>query len=155
MFVALAALFVIVSLVEIYLFVLVGQAIGALNTIGLVILISLTGAWLTKREGLGVLRRLRTQVDNGRMPTNELIDGVLILIGGVMLVVPGFITDFCGLLLLFPPSRALARRFVRKRLRLRVYGIDVAAPYRYYRNAGGPRGDEFDGYTGPEDVIDI
>jgi UPF0716 protein FxsA len=147
----LAALFVAVSLIEIYLFVLVGQAIGALNTIGLVILISLTGAWLTKREGIGVLRRLRAQVDAGRMPTNELIDGVLILVGGIMLVVPGFITDFCGLLLLFPPSRALARGFVRKRLRLRIYGIDVTTPLRYRRT----RGDEFDGYAGPEDVIDI
>jgi UPF0716 protein FxsA len=138
----LAALFVVVSLVEIYLFVLVGQAIGALNTIGLVIVISLTGAWLTKREGLGVLSRLRAQVDAGRMPTNELIDGVLILAGGIMLVVPGFITDACGLLLLFPPTRAVARRFVRRRIQVRVL-----PPMSSY--GGWPPAD------GPDDVIDV
>jgi len=141
-FAFLAALFVVVSLVEIYLFVLVGQAIGALNTIGLVIVISLTGAWLTKREGLGVLSRLRAQVDAGRMPTNELIDGVLILAGGIMLVVPGFITDACGLLLLFPPTRAVVRRFVRRRIQVRV--LPPMSPY------GGTRP-----YDGPDDVIDV
>jgi UPF0716 protein FxsA len=162
----LAALFIVVSLVEIYLFVLVGQAIGALNTIGLVILISFTGAWLAKREGLGVLARLRAQLEAGNMPGNELIDGVLILVGGVMLVVPGFITDFCGLLLLFPPSRSLARNFAKKRLRLRIYGIDVIAPIRrvgdFRRNRPAQPYDrpydqyeEYDRYDGPQDVIDL
>ena len=141
-FAFLAALFVVVSLVEIYLFVLVGQAIGALNTIILVILISLTGAWLTKREGLGVLARLRAQLDAGRMPTNELIDGVLILAGGIMLVVPGFITDACGLLLLFPPTRAVARRFVKRRFQVQI--ISPMPPY-------GPRPPT----DGPDDIIDV
>lgn len=143
MFAFLAALFVVVSLVEIYLFVLVGQAIGALNTIGLVVVISLTGAWLTKREGLGVLSRLRAQLDAGRMPTNELIDGVLILAGGIMLVVPGFITDACGLLLLFPPTRGVVRRFVRRRIQVRV--ISPMSPYDGRPPTGG----------GPDDIIDV
>jgi len=137
MFAALAALFIAVSVTEIYLFVLVGSAIGALNTIGLVILISLTGAWLAKREGLSVWMRLQTQLNAGRVPTNELIDGVLILTGGIMLVVPGFITDACGLLLLFPPTRALVRGYLKRRFQLRVA---PRAPY---------------GYDGPDDVIDV
>jgi UPF0716 protein FxsA len=133
----LAALFIGVSLVEIYLFVLVGQAIGALNTIALVILISFVGAWLTKREGLGLIPRIRAQLDAGRMPTDELVDGVLILAGGIMLVVPGFITDACGLLLLFPPTRAVARRVLRSR-------------FRVYTFRSRP------GYAGPnDDVIDV
>lgn len=142
MFAFLAALFVVVSLVEIYLFVLVGQAIGALNTIGLIVVISLVGAWLTKREGLGVLSRLRAQLDAGRMPTDELIEGVLILAGGIMLVVPGFITDACGLLLLFPPTRSVVRRFVRRRIQVRV--MPPMSP------SGGrpPTG-------GPDDIIDV
>ncbi len=143
----LAALFITVSLVEIYLFVLVGQAIGALNTIILVILISLTGAWLTKREGTGVWRRLQGQIAARKMPTDELIDGVLVLIGGIMLVVPGFITDFCGLLLLFRPTRGVARRFARKRLRLRIYGVTVVPPPGM-RNTGPVT-------AGPDDVIDV
>jgi len=172
MFAALAALFVVVSLVEIYLFVLVGQTIGALNTIGLVILISLTGAWLAKREGLGVLTRLRAQLDAGKMPANELIDGVLILAGGIMLVVPGFITDFCGLLLLFPPTRALTRNGLKKRFRFRIYGVDVVQPIRRVSSTTFTRrnppaepqdavietyeyGRSYRTHDGPDDVIDV
>ncbi len=155
----LAALFIGVSLLEIYLFVLVGQAIGALNTIILVILISLTGAWLTKREGTGVWRRLQAQIAARKMPTDELIDGVLILAGGIMLVVPGFITDFCGLLLMFRPTRGVARRFVRRRLRVRIYGIPVG-PNPWANGARGDGGPVNGGPVGPvrpgaDDVIDL
>lgn len=149
MFAFLAALFVVVSLVEIYLFVLVGQAIGALNTLLLVIAISITGAWLAKREGLGVLNRLRGQLQANRMPTDELIDGVLILAGGIMLVVPGFITDACGLLLLFPPTRALVRRFLKRRFRVYVFGSGAPRPGRPSSSPGPePR-------IGPDDIIDV
>jgi UPF0716 protein FxsA len=147
MFAFLAALFVVVSLVEIYLFVLVGQAIGALNTLLLVIGISITGAWLAKREGMGVLARLRAQLQANRMPTDEIIDGVLILAGGIMLVVPGFITDACGLLLLFPPSRALARRFLKRRFRVYTFGTPAPRPGRPDPGPGP--------YAGPDDVIDV
>jgi len=123
MFAFLAALFIVVSLVEIYLFVLVGSAIGALNTIGLVFLISFTGAWLTKREGFAVVSRIRRQLDAGRMPTNELVDGALVLTGGVLLVAPGFVTDALGLLLLFPPTRAVFRSLLKRRFTIRTYGI--------------------------------
>jgi UPF0716 protein FxsA len=149
MFAFLAALFVVVSLVEIYLFVLVGQAIGALNTLLLVIGISITGAWLAKREGLGVLNRLRAQLQANRMPTDELVDGVLILTGGIMLVVPGFIPDACGLLLLVPPTRALVRRFLKRRFRVYVFGSAAPRP----RRPGSDRGP--DPRIGPDDVIDV
>ena len=148
MFAFLAALFVVVSIVEIYLFVLVGQAIGALNTLLLVIAISITGAWLAKREGLGVLARLRAQLQANRMPTDELIDGVLVLAGGIMLVVPGFITDACGLLLLFPPTRTLARRFFKRRLRVYTFGT-------FPRERRPDRGAGQDPRIGPDDIIDV
>jgi UPF0716 protein FxsA len=77
------------------------------------------------------------------MPTNELIDGVLILAGGIMLVVPGFITDACGLLLLFPPTRGVVRRFVRRRIQVRV--ISPMSPYDGRPPTGG----------GPDDIIDV
>jgi UPF0716 protein FxsA len=138
---ALFALFIVVPIVEIYVAIQVGHAIGALNTIGLLVLFSICGAWLAKHEGLYVLTRLREQVNARRMPTNELVDGALVLLGGLLLLVPGFVTDACGLVLLFPPTRIGARSLLKRRFRLRVYEI------------GGPRRP---GPPPPDDnVIDV
>jgi UPF0716 protein FxsA len=123
-FAVLAAL-IIFPLVEIFVAVKVGEVIGALNTILLLVGISLVGIWLTKRAGFAVLNRMRLQVNNGRMPTNELIDGVLVLAGGVLLIIPGFVSDAIGLLLLFPPTRTVARGIVTRRLALRVSVYDM------------------------------
>ena len=108
---------------ELYVIVAVAGAIGVLNTIGLLLLCSIVGAWLTKRVGVSVLTRLRRQIDAGQMPTNELIDAALVLGGGLFLLVPGFVSDGIGLLLLFPPTRAVARSRVRRRLRVRYVTI--------------------------------
>lgn len=116
------ALFIVVPMVEIYVIVQVGHAIGALDTIGLLILVSVVGAWLTKHEGFIVLRRLRAQLDAGKAPTGELVDGVLVLCAGVLMMTPGFVTDAIGLLVLFPPTRAVLRRYLRHRFEVRVFG---------------------------------
>ena len=115
-----ALVFIVVPLVEIYVAVQVGHVIGALNTIGLLLLISLGGVWLTKFAGFGVIARIRRQLAAGRMPTNELIDGGLVLTAGVLLVVPGFLTGALGLLLLLPPTRGLVRTAVKRRFQGRV-----------------------------------
>jgi UPF0716 protein FxsA len=94
--------------------------IGALNTVGLLLLISLGGVWLTKVAGFGVISRIRRQLEARNMPTNELIDGGLVLTAGVLLVVPGFVTGFLGLLLLFPPTRVVARSYLKRRFEGRV-----------------------------------
>jgi UPF0716 protein FxsA len=125
---ALLAAFIVVPIVEIYVAIQVGHAIGALNTIALLIVMSLVGAWLTKREGFAVLRRIRGQVDAGKVPTNELIDGGLILGGGLLMLVPGFVTDAFGLLLLLPPTRIAARAFLKRRFSLQV--LDALPPTR-------------------------
>jgi UPF0716 protein FxsA len=153
MFAALAALFLVMSLVEIYVLVQVGQAIGVLNTIGLLIVMSIVGGWLARREGASVFTRLRAQLEAGRMPTNELIDGFLILTGGILLVTPGFVSDALGILLLFPPTRAAARALVKRRFRVQVMGFPggpgaTRGPYRAYR-------DYRDYGDGPDDVIDV
>jgi len=135
------ALILVVPIIEIYVDVLVGQAIGALNTIGLLVLLSLVGVWLTKHEGLSVISRIRRQVDAGRTPTNELIDGGLVLAGGLLLIVPGFVTDGLGLLLLFPPTRVVARRVAKRRFHNRVTYL-----------GGFQRDGRLDG---PDDVIDV
>jgi len=127
-----ALLFVVVPLVELYVIVQVGQEIGVLNTIGLMIVISIVGAWLARHEGVWVLRRIQEQVAQGRVPGNELIDGALVLLGAVLLLVPGFVGDAVGLLLLFPPTRAIFRALVKRRLQI----VSIRR-------------------TGPDDVIDI
>ena len=129
--------FVLFAILELYVIVLVATAIGVLNTVGLLILFSLLGVWLAKHEGMWVLTRIREQLDAGTMPTNDLIEAGLVLVGGLFLIVPGFITDAIGLVFLFPPTRALARAIVRRRFRLRVY--------------------RYDGIEGPDDpdVIDV
>jgi UPF0716 protein FxsA len=116
------ALFILVPMVEIYVIIQVGHAIGALDTIALLVLVSLVGAWLTRHEGFVVLRRLRAQIDAGRAPTGELIDGALVLGAGVLMLTPGFVTDVVGLLVLFPPTRALLRRYLRRRFEVRTLG---------------------------------
>ena len=115
------ALLIVIPLVEIYTAIQVGHAIGALNTIGLLLLLSFVGAWLTKHEGFVVLQRLRRQVAAGQTPTNELIDGVLVLSAGVLMLTPGFVTDAFGLLLLFPPTRVPVRVYLRRRFELQVF----------------------------------
>ena len=116
------ALFILVPMIEIYVIIQVGHAIGALDTIALLVLVSLVGAWLTRHEGFVVLRRLRAQIDAGRAPTGELIDGALVLGAGVLMLTPGFVTDVVGLLVLFPPTRALLRRYLRHRFEVRTLG---------------------------------
>lgn len=103
------ALFVVAPIVELAVIVQVAGAVGALNTVGLLIAVSIVGAWLAKREGLGVLRRIQAALDQGRMPSREVADGGLILLAGALMIAPGFISDCVALLLLVPPTRALVR----------------------------------------------
>lgn len=88
----------------------VAQAIGVVLTLVLLALAWPVGVWLTKAEGRSAWRRLTEAVSQGRRPGGEVVDGALVLLGGMLLIVPGFITDVIGLLLLTPPARALARR---------------------------------------------
>ena len=108
------ALLIVLFIAELYVMVLVAGEIGVLNTVGLLILIAVFGIWLVKREGLAVLRRLRTTVDAGQVPHREVVDGFLIVVAGLLLIPPGFITDAAGLLLLLPPVRALIRVWLFK-----------------------------------------
>ena len=118
MVVVLAVVFVVVPLVELFVLLQVGSAIGVWNTIGLLLVMSILGAWLMKREGLGVVRRVRVAVDAGRVPGAELVDAFLILLGGALMLTPGFVTDIFGMALLFPPVRAVVRRVAARRITL-------------------------------------
>jgi UPF0716 protein FxsA len=121
---ALAVLFLVVPFVELFVLLQVGQAIGVLDTIVLLVLVSIVGAWLVKREGLGVLRRAQARAAAGAVPGRELVDGVLILFAGALLLTPGFVTDVVGILLLLPPVRAALRGSTVRWLRRRA-GVSV------------------------------
>lgn len=106
----LVVLFVVVPLVEIYTLIQVGQVIGGWWTIALLILSSVVGGWLIKREGARTFHALRSALAGGRMPARELADAGLVLIAGTLMLTPGFVTDVLGLLLVLPLTRPLARR---------------------------------------------
>jgi UPF0716 protein FxsA len=106
----LVVVFVVLPLVELYVIVQVGHVLGILPTLGLLLLVSFLGAWLVKREGLRAWRAFRLAVTEGRVPARETADGALVLLGGALLVAPGFVTDAIGLLCVLPPTRAVVRR---------------------------------------------
>jgi UPF0716 protein FxsA len=110
--VLLVLLFLVAPLVELAVIVQVANAAGAVNTIGLLIAVSLVGAWLAKREGLITLRRIQLALGRGDLPSREVADGALILMAGALMIAPGFISDVVALLLLFPPTRAVIRPVV-------------------------------------------
>lgn len=104
--------FIVMPMVEIYLIVQVGQQIGALWTVGLLVLSGFVGTWLIRHEGARTWRALRDALDSGRMPATEIADGALILVGGTLMVAPGFITDLLGILLILPLTRPIFRRLL-------------------------------------------
>lgn len=121
MFALLLIAFIVVPIVELALIIWVGGEIGALNTIAVLLAISIGGAWLVKREGLGVVRRFRAQLDLGKIPGKEMADGVLIVVAGALLLTPGFISDILGILLLLPPVRAAVRAVALKKVAVRTW----------------------------------
>jgi UPF0716 protein FxsA len=106
----LALLFVVVPVIEIYVLIQVGQVIGAWWTILLLVADGLLGSWLMKHEGTRAWQALREALEDRRMPARELADGVLILVGGTLLLTPGFVTDIFGFFCVLPFTRPVARR---------------------------------------------
>ncbi|MFW5921071.1 MAG: FxsA family protein [Polyangiales bacterium] len=113
-------LFTAVPLVELYLLLLVGSLLGFWPTVGIVLLTGMVGAWLAKSEGLRVLRRWQAALGEGRVPEEGVLDGLLVLVGGVLLVTPGVLTDVLGLALLVSPSRRAIARVVRRRVERKI-----------------------------------
>ncbi|NLW82620.1 MAG: membrane protein FxsA [Desulfovibrionales bacterium] len=115
MFGKLFLLFAVVPVAEIYVLVSVGSVIGVLPTIALVLLTALAGAYLARMQGLSVMLRIRENLAQGYMPAEELLDGLLIFLAGMVLLAPGFLTDVAGLLILLPGTRDIFKRWLRKK----------------------------------------
>lgn len=115
-------LFVIVPLVEIFVIIQVGQVIGAWWTVLLLVVDSLLGAWLLKREGARTWRAFRQALQDGRWPGDEVAQGAMVIVGGTLLLTPGFVTDVVGFVLLIPVSRRILSRTVRSRVKQGVVG---------------------------------
>lgn len=138
----LVLLFIAVPLVELYVIIQVGQAIGVLPTIALLFLDSILGAALVRSQGRAAWLRFNRALSERRVPAREVFDGALIIFGGALLLTPGFITDVFGLLLLIPPTRAAIRRTLSTvaRRRMAMGGRVVFWGYDRYagRRAPGP-----------------
>jgi UPF0716 protein FxsA len=124
----LVAAFVIVPIVEIYVIIQVGQAIGPWWTILLLIADSIFGSWLIAHEGRRAWAALTTALSSGQMPARELADGALILIGGTLMLSPGFVTDAFGILLILPFTRPVARRLLTRVVGRRLLVVRPPGP---------------------------
>jgi UPF0716 protein FxsA len=107
--------FTIIPVLEIYLLIKLGSFLGALNTVIIVILTGIIGAYLAKLEGLHTMTKVREALNRGEMPAEGMLDALLILVAGIVLLTPGFLTDIAGLLILIPQTRLLFKRWLRKK----------------------------------------
>ncbi|HEY8527007.1 MAG TPA: FxsA family protein [Acidimicrobiales bacterium] len=158
----LVLVFLVFPIAELAVLISVGRAIGVLDTIGLLILVSAVGAWLAKHQGTGVLARIRAALDRGEMPSREVADGFLVLLAGALMIAPGFISDCLAILLLLPPTRAVVRRtllaYALRRGRVAVLSGGRASAGRgrirfHYGAPGGARRNGHGRVDGDGDVI--
>ena len=128
MLLPLVLIFIVVPIAELAVIIQVGQIIGVWWTIGLLIADSILGSVLMRSQGRTAWRRFNETTRAGRVPAREVLDGALVIFGGALLLTPGFITDVLGLLLLFPPTRALVRVVLARRLADRMVVSMTAGP---------------------------
>ncbi len=134
----LVVLFIVVPVVEIYVIIQVGQAIGPWWTILLLVLDSILGSWLIRHEGARAWRALREALDSGRMPARELSDGALILVAGTLMLAPGFVTDALGVLMVLPFTRPVFRRLLTVVVANRLVVVGPQAARRPGSDPDGP-----------------
>jgi UPF0716 protein FxsA len=113
-------LFIVVPIVELAVLIQVGQEIGVLPTVAILVADSILGSLLMRSQGRATWRRFNVALQSGRPPAREVLDGVLVIFGGALLLTPGFLTDILGLTLLIPPSRAVVRRVLVRRFAARM-----------------------------------
>ena len=135
-------LFTIVPFVELYLLIKVGTEIGLWNTLGLILLTGALGSWLAWHEGLRTMLRFQERMQRGEIPTDQMIDGLLLLVAGAVLLTPGFLTDAMGFSLLLPPVRSLLRGvlkgYMEKHMEIHTLDPGPMGPGDVGPRPGGP-----------------
>ena len=145
------ALFLGIPIAEIALFVVIGEQIGVLATIAIVILTAIAGAWLVRRQGLETLAKARADIDRNVLPTGAMSEGLAILVAGALLLTPGFLTDAIGFTLLIPPARRTIVSAIARWLAGRVTVVEMGGAGPRRGTAGGPGGR----HGRRDDVIDV
>ena len=123
-------IFIVVPLIEILLLIEIGSRIGALNTIFIIILTAILGGSLMRHQGFTIIRNIQRDLSQGQMPTGELINGALVLVGGIVLLTPGFFTDAVGFVLLLPATRALILKKIQLLIRRKIESGDIHIFFR-------------------------
>lgn len=147
----LLAVFIVVPIVELYVIIKVGGLIGVLPTLALLLADAVLGSLLLRHQGRGAWQRFNQALAARRFPGREVADGALIIVGGTLLLTPGFVTDIFGLLLLIPPTRAIVRGLLRRYAAHRFVVVGVGGPGGAPGAGGPPRQDspgrpyDFDG----------
>jgi len=118
---------ILVPVAELIVVFKVAGALGWLETLSALLLFSVVGAWLVRRQGISLLMRIQAELSEGRVPTKSVVDGLLLLVAGALLLTPGFITDAVGVILLFPPTRIAVRSLLIRRYQSRVDVYKTAA----------------------------
>jgi UPF0716 protein FxsA len=134
----LVVLFIVVPIAELYVIIKVGELIGVWPTLALLLADALVGSLLLRHQGRGAWRRFNAAIAERRFPGREVADGVMIVIGGTLLLTPGFITDVFGLVFLIPPTRAIVRRLGRSYFTRRFVVVGMSS------RAGGAAGRHYD-----------
>ncbi|HEX4304788.1 MAG TPA: FxsA family protein [Solirubrobacterales bacterium] len=154
----LVLLFIVVPIAELYVIIQVGGLIGVGPTLLLLLLDAILGSWLVKHEGRAAWRRFNQALAERRIPGKEVADGFLVILGGALLIAPGFITDIFGVFLLIPPTRAIARRVLRRFAvgRVAVAGFPGGATMGGFANGpGGSRRDAKRSYDYDADAEEV
>jgi UPF0716 protein FxsA len=113
-------LFIVVPVAELYVLIEVGKKIGSLTTIGIIIFTGILGAYLVKNQGFMILKKIQNDLNDGIMPGDSLIQGAIILAGGILLLTPGFVTDIAGFIFLIPVSRNVLKKYLLKWLKGKI-----------------------------------
>ncbi len=126
----LVLIFIVVPLIEILLLIEIGSRIGAFNTILVIVLTAIVGASMMRQQGFTIMRNIQRDLSQGRMPTGELINGALVLVGGIVLLTPGFFTDAVGFILLIPATRGFIRKKIQLLIRRKIESGDIHIFFR-------------------------
>ena len=122
-------LFILVPLLELYILIKIGGYLGAFQTVALVVFTALLGIVIARIEGLRKLQQIKQSLSQGIVPAEEMVDGVLIFIGGILLIIPGVLTDLFALVLLIPYTRTIFKRWLRRRFDRMIASGNVRLHY--------------------------